>query len=71
MWSRNPRLWLSILPEETGWYWYKSLERKKDMTVCLRLRESELGLLFCDGRLPQQIDQWPGIWQGPIKPEGE
>jgi hypothetical protein len=31
-WFRNHRLWLSILPEETGYYWYKKKNQTKNLT---------------------------------------
>lgn len=57
-WSRNPRLWLSILPTEPGWYWLRKDFRTEPMTIHI----SDVKHL----KLTTKII---GEWQGPIRPE--
>jgi hypothetical protein len=63
-WQRNPRLRLSILPEEIGYYWYGKPGEKPDM---LYVSQSMLNK-WNDGddELAKGFS-----YQGPIRPEGE
>jgi hypothetical protein len=60
-WTRNPRLWLSILPEEPGWYWVRRIGEK--WCNARYIRYSEIAQLT----EPNNEDEF----QGPIRPEGE
>jgi hypothetical protein len=64
-WTRNPRLWLSILPEEPGWYWYR--EDSKHVPTIAEVERGSSGVLTVGWDILQPIGQW----QGPIRPEGE
>ncbi len=68
-WQRNPRLWLSILPEEPGWYWYRK-EKVKTEVIELRFVEDDHRLV-ADDCINRHIELWGGEFQGPIRPEGE
>jgi hypothetical protein len=58
-WLRNPRKWLSILPTEPGWYWFK--------------KQNEIGLMNISKlTLNEWIENSAHAktfqWQGPITP---
>lgn len=68
-WLRNPRLWLDILPEQEGWYWWNKYE--EDTPIILRVEQISIGVLaawYMDDWVP--IRELNGFWQGPIRPEG-
>ena len=63
--------WTTETPKTEGWYWFRDKNwRKAPETrgaLIVRLRHVDtLGMLFCDGRLPQSVNEWPGEWAGPI-----
>lgn len=60
-WKRNSNLWLSIVPEEPGWYWHKRCGEGSIMIVTKNDIESW-----------KKDASWVKLfkWQGPITPKG-
>ena len=66
-WTRNPRLWLAILPEEPGVYFY-SKNLKKGWSVGEIMLNEHGDMVWVVNNRKVKFN---GQWQGPIKPEGE
>jgi len=62
-WSRDPRKWLSILPVENGWYWWKQF-----VDSIAYPREISHGYFIDDDSLVSEVG---GELQGPISPVEE
>lgn len=60
--------WTSDKPTVMGWYWFR--ENKTDSKIVF-VRDTGKRLLFGDGRLPSDLDMWPGEWAGPIQKPAE
>ena len=69
-WKRDPLRWLSILPTEPGWYWWRW---KTNGTIVGIINDPLSGKLVTSGERGIEIDniRLNGQWQGPIKPDGD
>jgi hypothetical protein len=75
-WSRRPSRWLSILPTEPGWYWWRSIhwsvfaskERGKELTA-RSVRPIFVTKSFAESSYMKRTWMYGGQWQGPITPE--
>ena len=68
-WLRNPRMWLSILPTEPGWYLWKIPESKYDSHPVVLYVRDYAGRLAIQNCTISGSQYEKGEWQGPIKPE--
>jgi hypothetical protein len=71
-WQRNPRKWLSILPEEPGWYWWRRKQGNKGTVVQVYINPFNNTELFFGNKTKTAslVKQYPkSEWQGPITPE--
>ena len=69
-WVRNRELWLSILPTEPGWYWWRNDE--KDEPVIGDLGFNGFGVFIGEFKngITEIVADYKGQWQGPITPKG-
>lgn len=70
-WLRNPHLWLSIPPEEPGWYWWRKNEQSESEII--ELFFNMLGIFvakFMNEKI-EIVSNLKGQFQGPIRPKGE
>jgi hypothetical protein len=63
--------WTTKQPKKEGWYWFRGEKWRLDPDtkgpIIVRIRfVKSLGMIFCDGRLPQLVGSWPGEFAGPI-----
>lgn len=61
--------WSAELPTETGWYWFRAFkcEKLREQQKCIYVEmHPTLGGMMRDGRLPTDMEAWPGEWCGPI-----
>jgi hypothetical protein len=66
--------WTRELPMKDGWYWFREDKTHDRYPVEKVVRVDVLklaGPVFRDGRLPNQVSEWPGDWCGPIPEPGE
>jgi hypothetical protein len=71
-WQRDPRFWLTILPTEVGHYWWKKHKRDEAVIIEVYVRNAD-GKLYVSmlSGFGVQLSMVGGLWQGPIRPEGE
>ena len=66
--TEQPWAWSNIRPSISGWYWFRAIRRGvtvEDKCVYVEMHPT-LGGLIRDGRLPSEVDEWEGLWCGPI-----
>ena len=67
-WQRNQRKWLSIMPEEPGWYWLKEKVAPMQIVEVIMVHRH----VYRSGtECFSTLNEIHGEWQGPIRPEGE
>jgi hypothetical protein len=59
--------WSTRLPKKEGWYWFTSKWDKPPTIVLIWKPPNVSYYLFGDGRLPANLEDWPGKWAGPIE----
>jgi len=74
-WKRNPSLWLQILPDETGWYWWRRIGWAATVPkkTCKELTDRSVKPIFAtksfsESAYMKKTWMYGGEWQGPIKP---
>lgn len=68
-WQRDPHKWLSILPEEPGWYWLKEDDRETHEIQIVEVVIKHHHVYRCGTECYDQLKEVHGEWQGPIRPE--
>lgn len=71
-WKRNPNVWLDILPEEEGWYWWRLNDSDNRYKECICLFKNSSGRMMCvDPDADVLAEDMKCQWQGPIVPHNE